>query len=161
MNPNVPDYFIPMLSYEHTPYQFMDIIGYCLYKGLSLNFSANKNTGEYFGYFTNHDNHFINSDCFKFSDLNEYLFKDQNIFNQYIKQNKVVVKLRYHHRRYILELKKEVYDVFNHKYTWVTILKSSSPKIKTTFMKMNHLLMAQIKMKNNEKIIDMKSFRQA
>lgn len=161
MNSNVPNYFIPILSSDYTPYQFMDVIGYCLYKGLSLNFSVNKNTGRYFGYFTNQDNQFINSDCFKFLDLNEYLFAEQNYFNHYIINHKVIVKLNYHRgmNRYQLKIQKEVYNPNTREYNWITVQKVSASKIKATFMKMNRLLINRNNIHHNEKVIEMKFFK--
>lgn len=138
----VPNYFIPFLSFDKTPYQFMDIIGYCLYKGLKLQFSVNKSTGGYFGYFTYYDNEFVNSDCFKFFDFDEYLFPRQDDFKQYILGHKVIVSLNYKKEigRYVLKIKKEQYDFKKKKSKWVTKEQVVSNNIKSTFKKMNHRL---------------------
>lgn len=138
----VPNYFIPLLSPDKTPYRFMDIIGYCLYKGLKLEFSVNKNTGVYFGYFTDHDNEFVNSDCFKFFDFDEYLFPRQNDFKQYILDHKVIVSLNYKKEigRYALKIKKEQYDSKRKESRWITKEQVVSKNIKTTFKKMNRKL---------------------
>lgn len=133
----VPSCFLKLLSLDHTPYQFMDVIGYCLYKGLKLQFSVNKKTGGYFGYFTNNDEQFINSDCFKYFDLDEYLFRNQENFRRYILNNKALVELSYNRRQYVLTIKKERFNTFSRKMEWYKKEQVCASSIKTTFIQMN------------------------
>lgn len=139
---HVPNYFIPLLDSNKTPSQFIDVIGFCLYKGLKLNFSANKNMGFYFGYFTYDDEEFVNCDSFKFFDLNQYLFKENTSFSRYILNNKVLVSLYYKTeiKRYVLKIKEEKYSYKRKDYKWVTKEKVVASSIKETFSKMNHRL---------------------
>ena len=159
----VPNYFLPLLNKDMTPEQFMDVIGFCLYKGLKLNFSANGKQGYYFGYFSSDEDSFVDCDSFKFFDLNNYLFKEQKFLNNYILNKKIIVSLYYETKLkcYILQLKKIKYNRFSNTYKYQIKQEVKSNNIKDTLIKMNkRLINIKKQQTKNDKILYLDRFRQ-